>query len=111
MTEVGARSRKVAILADLLQRLEPHEVPIAVGFSGAPRQGRVGVGYSTIYGLEHEPAAEASLAIEELDRAMTEVQATTGPGSRVGARRSSASFSGEPRSRRRTSSSASSRAS
>ena len=82
VTEVGARSRKMAILADLLQRLEPHEVPIAVGFlSGAPRQGRVGVGYSTIYGLEHEPAAEAWLTIEELDRALTEVQATTGPGS------------------------------
>jgi DNA ligase-1 len=82
VTEVGARSRKVAILADLLRRLEPHEVPIAVGFlSGAPRQGRVGVGYSTIYGIEHVPVQDASLAIEELDRAMTDVQAATGPGS------------------------------
>jgi DNA ligase-1 len=82
VTRTSSRSRKVAILADLLRRLEPHEVPAAVGFlSGAPRQGRVGVGYSTIYGIEREPAADTSLAIEELDRAMTEIQATTGSGS------------------------------
>jgi DNA ligase 1 len=49
VTETRSRSRKVAILADLLGRLDPDEVPRAVGFlSGAPRQGRVGVGYSTI---------------------------------------------------------------
>src|SRR6187397_1353096 len=54
--EVGAtssRSRKVAILAELLRNLEPAEIPISVGFlSGVPRQGRIGVGYSTIYGVE-----------------------------------------------------------
>ena len=39
----SSRSRKVAILAELLGRLEPAEVPIAVGFlAGVPRQGRVG---------------------------------------------------------------------
>ena len=47
----SSRSRKVAALAELLRRLEPDEVPIAVGFlSGAPRQGRVGVGYATVFG-------------------------------------------------------------
>ncbi|MDQ6816508.1 MAG: ATP-dependent DNA ligase, partial [Actinomycetota bacterium] len=55
-TQVAAtssRSRKVAILAELLSTLDATEVPICVGFlSGVPRQGRVGVGYSTIYGLE-----------------------------------------------------------
>ena len=55
-TEVAAttsRSRKIAILAELLRRLEPDEVPIAVGFlSGLPRQGRVGVGHSTVYGVD-----------------------------------------------------------
>jgi ATP-dependent DNA ligase I len=78
----SSRSRKVAILAELLRRLDPHEVPLAVGFlAGVPRQGRVGVGYSTIYGIERAPAVEASLTLEELDRAIVEVQELSGSGS------------------------------
>jgi DNA ligase 1 len=78
----SSRSSKVAILADLLRGLDPTEVPIAVGFlAGAPRQGRVGIGYSTIYAISEPPAADASLTIEELDRAIAEIQATTGSGS------------------------------
>jgi DNA ligase-1 len=83
--EVGAtssRSRKIAILAELLKRLDPNEVALAVGFlAGAPRQGRVGIGYSTIYGIERAPAAAASLTIGELDRTIAEVQRMTGSGS------------------------------
>jgi DNA ligase 1 len=82
VTGTSSRSRKIAILAELLGRLEPAEVGIAVGFlTGVPRQGRVGVGYSTIYGIECEPAPEPSLAIEELDRAIDQVRASTGSGS------------------------------
>src|SRR5688500_2186469 len=78
----SSRSRKVAILAELIRRLEPGEIVAAVGFlAGAPRHGRVGVGYSTIHGLEHEPAEEPSLTIEDLDRAMAAVKGTTGSGS------------------------------
>jgi DNA ligase-1 len=76
------RSEKVAILADLLRKLDPGEVPIAVGLlSGVPRQGRVGVGYSTIYGVEPQPAGDPFLTVDDLDRAIAEVQAATGPGS------------------------------
>jgi DNA ligase-1 len=65
-----------------LQRLEASEVPISVGLlSGVPRQGRVGVGYSTIYGIDRPPASEPSLTIADLDRAIAETQATTGSGS------------------------------
>jgi DNA ligase-1 len=82
VAETGSRSRKVAILADPLRRLDAGEVPIAVGFlSGAPRQGRVGVGYSTLSSLDRVPASEPSLSIGDLDRAITEVQAATGTGS------------------------------
>ena len=56
-----SRSQKVETLAQLLRLLEPDEVPIAVGFlTGAPRQGRVGVGYSTVFGIEVAPAARPS---------------------------------------------------
>jgi DNA ligase 1 len=82
VTSTSSRSRKVAILADLLRRLDPAEVPIAVGFlSGVPRQGRVGVGYSTIHGIEEQPAAEPSITVTDLDGAITAVQSSTGPGS------------------------------
>ena len=78
----SSRSRKIAVLAELLRRLDPEEVPVAVGFlAGAPRQGRVGIGYSTIYGIECAPAAEASLTVGELDRAIAAVRETTGSGS------------------------------
>jgi DNA ligase-1 len=82
VADTSSRSRKVAILAELLSAVDPAEVPIAVGFlAGVPRQGRVGVGYSTIYGIECALAAEPSLTIAELDRAIGEVQGMTGSGS------------------------------
>jgi DNA ligase-1 len=82
VAETTSRSRKVAILAELLRRLEPGEVPSAAGFlSGIPRQGRVGVGYSTIHGIERAPAGEASLTVDDLDVAIAEIQGATGSGS------------------------------
>jgi ATP-dependent DNA ligase I len=78
----SSRSRKVAILAELLRRLDADEVPIAVGLlSGVPRQGRVGVGYSTIYGVDHARAVEPILTVGDLDRALVVVSEATGPGS------------------------------
>jgi DNA ligase-1 len=82
VAETSSRSRKIAILAELLRRLEPTEVAIATGFlSGLPRQGRVGVGYSTVYGLDQAPAAEASLTVADLDVAIDRVRDATGAGS------------------------------
>jgi DNA ligase-1 len=78
----SSRSRKVALLAVLLRRLDADEVPIAVGFlSGAPRQGRVGVGYSTIYGVEYARAVEPTLTVGDLDRTIVAVSEATGAGS------------------------------
>ncbi len=82
VADTSSRSRKIAILAELLTRLDPKEIPIAVAFlSGVPRQGRVGVGYSTIHGVGPAPAEEASLAVGDLDHAIAEIQEATGSGS------------------------------
>jgi DNA ligase 1 len=82
VSATSSRSEKVAILAELLRRLEPDEVAPSVGFlTGVPRQGRVGVGYRTVYAIDPTPAAEPSLTIDELDRAITGVQVLTGAGS------------------------------
>lgn len=78
----SARSRKVALLAELLRTLEPEEVGAATGLlSGIPRQGRAGVGYSTIYGIDVPPAGGASLTVADLDAAIAEIQGSTGGGS------------------------------
>ena len=82
VAETSSRSRKVAILADLLRSLEPAEVASATGFlSGLPRQGRVGVGYATIYGVQPAPARVPSLTVGDLDLAISELQALAGAGS------------------------------
>jgi DNA ligase 1 len=87
LADTSSRSAKIAILADLLRRLDGGEVAIAVGFlAGVPRQGRVGIGYATIYGIRRPPASDPSLSIRDLDRAIGEIQETTGTGS-AGARK------------------------
>ncbi len=82
LSVTSSRSRKVAILADLLRGLHPTEVAICVGFlSGVPRQGRAGVGYATVYGIRSRPAEQASLTIRDLDWAIAEIQGAIGSGS------------------------------
>ena len=83
--QVGAtssRSAKIAILAELLRSLDVQEVAIVVGFlTGVPRQGRVGVGYRTAYAVEHAPAAEPLLTVDDVDRAISAIENATGSGS------------------------------
>jgi DNA ligase-1 len=82
VADTSARSRKVALLAELLRKLRPDEVPIATGFlSGMPRQGRVGVGYSAVHAADPSPASAPSLTVEDLDQAISDIQGSTGSGS------------------------------
>ncbi len=82
VAKTSARSQKIATIAELLRGVGPGEVAIAAGFlSGVPRQGRVGVGYATIYGLESEAAGEPSLTVADLDEAISAIQGSTGSGS------------------------------
>jgi DNA ligase-1 len=82
VTETSSRSQKVAVLAALLRRLDPGEVASVTGFlSGAPRQGRIGVGYATVYGVDSAPAAVPSLTVADLETAIDELRQSTGSGS------------------------------
>jgi DNA ligase 1 len=82
VADTSSRSTKVAIIAELLRKLDAREVAVAAGFlSGVPRQGRVGVGYSTVYRIERSPAREPSLTIDDLDVAIADVQRARGSGS------------------------------
>jgi DNA ligase-1 len=76
------RTAKVQALAALLRALAPAEVEPAVDFlTGVPRQGKVGVGWSTVFSLDVAPASAATLAVLDVDRTLDVVLATTGPGS------------------------------
>ena len=64
----SGRSAKRDLLAGLLAGLAPDEVVPAVGFlTGEARQGRIGVGWRTIAGLDHPVAAEPTLTVAEVD--------------------------------------------
>jgi DNA ligase-1 len=77
-----SRTAKVAALAELLRALDPSEVEVAVGFlTGVPRQGRIGVGWRSAYRHEVVPATEPSVDVLALDRILTELAGTAGPGS------------------------------
>ncbi|MEE9096728.1 ATP-dependent DNA ligase [Pseudarthrobacter phenanthrenivorans] len=83
-TVASTRSRlaKVEALANLLRRLDPAEIPTAVGLlSAKPRQGRVGVGWSAVASAKEEPATEPSLTVADLDAALDRLLATAGTGS------------------------------
>ena len=78
----SSRSAKVAALADLLRRLEPAEiVPTVAVLSGEARQGRIGIGWTTLAALATTPADEPSVTVGDFDAAMDRLAATGGPGS------------------------------
>src|SRR5258706_15149268 len=93
LSEVVAASRAVGgtsgrldrggLLANRLRRVPPEEIETVIGFlSGAPRQGRMGIGGASLAGLRDVPAADAALLdIREVDAAFDQVAASSGAGS------------------------------
>ncbi|HEV2843796.1 MAG TPA: ATP-dependent DNA ligase [Thermoanaerobaculia bacterium] len=83
VAETRSRSEKTAALADLLRRLAPQEIDIAVAYlSGHLRQGRIGIGFAAVRDSRPETAAaEPSLSLSEIDSAFERIATTTGAGS------------------------------
>jgi DNA ligase-1 len=85
VAEVGStRSRleKIDTLAALLRGLRPDEIAPAVGLLVAsPRQGRIGVGWRGVFGLEAAHAGAPTLEIADVDAALDALAALSGPGS------------------------------
>ncbi|MBI0380149.1 ATP-dependent DNA ligase, partial [Streptomyces albiflaviniger] len=74
----SARSEKIAALARLFRRTEPAEAAVVITYlAGKLPQRRTGVGWST---LRHrrEPAAEPTLAVLDVDEALSRVAAVSG---------------------------------
>ncbi|MCG8468850.1 MAG: ATP-dependent DNA ligase [Gemmatimonadetes bacterium] len=79
----SGRNEKIEKIADRLRALSPEDRRIAVGFlSGAPRQGRLGVGWSMISSLPESPGRRGdALTLRDVDAALEEIAAMSGSGS------------------------------
>lgn len=79
-----SRLRKREVLAGALRELEGDEIPIGVSYlSGELPQGRIGLGYASVYGAEAEPASVPSLRLADVDRILTTISDTVGAGSQA----------------------------
>ncbi|MDL5157432.1 ATP-dependent DNA ligase [Actinomycetospora termitidis] len=90
--EVGAtrsRKAKTAALAAVLADAGPDEVaPVTAWLAGFMLQGRTGIGWRTLSGVDVEPAAEPSLGVVDVEASLERLAELAGSGSGVGARRS-----------------------
>src|SRR6185437_1781810 len=79
----SGRLEKISRLAALLSRLAPEEIPIAVGFLiGWPRQGKIGIGWSTISSARGGVTARApTLELLEVDAAFSALTKVRGKNS------------------------------
>lgn len=79
----SARSRKIALLAELFRDAEADDAPIVIPYlAGRLPQGRLGIGWK-ILSLPAPPASEPSLTVREVDARLTELGAVTGTGSQA----------------------------
>ncbi|MDE3196985.1 MAG: ATP-dependent DNA ligase, partial [Acidobacteriota bacterium] len=81
------RLEKVALLSNLLARLDPEEVEITVSWlSGFMRQGRKGIGYAIIRESATQPSPEPFLEIRQVDQALEILSHVKGRGSELAKR-------------------------
>lgn len=77
-----SRKAKTTLLAELLSGAPADELAAAVAFlTGAPTQGRIGVGWRTLVELRTDPAENPELTVGEVDRTLAELATTSGSGS------------------------------
>jgi DNA ligase-1 len=76
----ASRGKKIELLADLLRRLAPDEIAVAIGFlTGWPRQGKLGIGWATLDAARPPNAAtEPTLTLAEVDEAFSALKAVKG---------------------------------
>ncbi|MET9442118.1 ATP-dependent DNA ligase [Streptomyces sp. NPDC006610] len=79
----SARSRKIALLAELFREAEADDVPVVIPYlAGRLPQGRLGIGWQAL-GRRVPPADAPSLTVREVDARLTGIGAVSGPGSRA----------------------------
>ncbi|MCH5674468.1 ATP-dependent DNA ligase [Streptomyces gilvus] len=79
----SARSRKIALLAELFRDAEADDVPIVIPYlAGRLPQGRLGVGWKVL-SRPVAPAADPTLTVREVDARLTELGKVSGSGSQA----------------------------
>ncbi|MDR7190913.1 DNA ligase-1 [Microbacterium sp. BE35] len=82
VASTSSRLAKIAVLATLLRGLQPDEVAPAIGFLTAnPRQGRLGVGWRSLTGLDVVHADTPTLTVLDVDASLSRLAGADGPGS------------------------------
>ena len=77
-----SRTRKIALLGELIGRLGPDQVVAVIGMLvAAPAQGRLGVGWSTLSRLAAGSAEQPVLTVEDIDALFSALAETSGAGS------------------------------
>lgn len=80
--ENAGRLVKLRELAALLKGLDPAEVGIAALYlAGEIPQGRIGLGYAALQAATGNPAGRSTLAVADVDRALSELAEMRGAGS------------------------------
>ncbi|MGW1752052.1 ATP-dependent DNA ligase [Streptomyces sp. NPDC002092] len=79
----SARSRKIALLAELFRGAEADDVPVVIPYlAGRLPQGRLGVGWKVL-SRPVAPAAEPTLTVREVDALLGELGRVSGTGSQA----------------------------
>ncbi len=79
----SARSRKIALLAELFRDAEADDVPIVIPYlAGRLPQGRLGIGWKVL-SRPVAPAVDATLTVGEVDARLTELGKVSGTGSQA----------------------------
>jgi DNA ligase-1 len=82
VTATASRLAKIDALSRLLARADREELPVVVGILlAAPRQGRLGVGWRGIDGLDVSHAESPALSIGDVDAGFEALARTSGSGS------------------------------
>jgi DNA ligase-1 len=78
----SSRKAKAETVARLLTGADPNEAAIVAAIiAGDPRQGRVGVGWATVGGVEVTPRQSPSLTVADLDTLLDTISSESGEGS------------------------------
>ncbi|MFI6622348.1 ATP-dependent DNA ligase [Streptomyces sp. NPDC050528] len=79
----SARSRKIALLAELFRDAAPDDVPIVIPYlAGRLPQGRLGIGWKVL-SRSVEPAADPTLTVHDVDARLTALGKVSGAGSQA----------------------------
>jgi DNA ligase-1 len=79
-----SRNTKARHLGELLTDIGPEELPLAVSYLGGELpQGRIGLGYAMVYGVDIAPAPGPTLELLDVDAALERINGMSGPGSKA----------------------------